>query len=127
MPMKGPMGSEVGDTHLKPSGHIHPGWHAIIRRGAPRSNKYVSRLIANRLCYAHYRTHRTCLPRTHVREHAHIAHTHARTCLPSQYTTMHKNTQCKTSKQMYAASQCIERRLKGSLIGRVLAALRVCI
>ena len=22
--MKGPMGSEVGDTHLKPSGYIHP-------------------------------------------------------------------------------------------------------
>ena len=25
--MKGPMGSEVGDTHLKPSGRIHPGCH----------------------------------------------------------------------------------------------------
>ena len=24
--MKGPMGSEVGDTHLKPGGRIHPGW-----------------------------------------------------------------------------------------------------
>ena len=23
--MKGPMGSEVGDTHLKPGGRIHPG------------------------------------------------------------------------------------------------------
>ena len=30
--MKGPMGSEVGDTHLKPGGRIHPGCLELSHR-----------------------------------------------------------------------------------------------
>ena len=29
--MKGPMGSEVGDTHLKPSGRIYPRCPTMVR------------------------------------------------------------------------------------------------